>query len=326
MPASVQSVTWTDIANCTVAGTTLTKTGGATAWDAGAHSSQLIAGEGYAEFTLVSSLTPSKERIIGLTPFPTPGVDPDNTPYGVRMSGGGIRAYYGGIQSATLATAVQGDIIRLSVEIVSGYHRVKLYHNGVSLWTFALTVPFPFPLFLGAYLYTANATVETAEMYGVQTPVQFTDLSTTDTTSWLWLFGDGATSTDRNPTYTYDADGTYNVTLFATSSRGVSQITQSLTIAYGYPATWSAPTFQAQATAGADPQVMLRLSNDGGKTWISEVWRSAGKVGEYLRRVRWNRLGVARRRVFEVSVTDPVPWRLTGAYIESDASQEGKGA
>jgi hypothetical protein len=66
---------------------------------------------------------------------------------------------------------------------------------------------------------------------------------------------------------------------------------------------------------GEDPQVMLRMSNDGGKTWGSEVWRSAGKLGEYEQRVRWLRLGSGRRRVFEVAVSDPIPWRLTGAYL-----------
>jgi hypothetical protein len=65
------------------------------------------------------------------------------------------------------------------------------------------------------------------------------------------------------------------------------------------------------------PQIMLRLSNDGGRTWLSEEMRGSGRIGEYLTRVRWNRLGAARRRVFEVVCTDSIPWRLTGAYLES---------
>ena len=73
---------------------------------------------------------------------------------------------------------------------------------------------------------------------------------------------------------------------------------------------------------GVDPQVMLSLSNDGGKTFGPEMWRSMGKRGEYLTRVRWNRLGAARRRVFEVAVTDPVPWKLTGAYLESFSTEK----
>lgn len=73
---------------------------------------------------------------------------------------------------------------------------------------------------------------------------------------------------------------------------------------------------------GADPQVMMRMSNDGGKTFGNELWRSAGKIGEYSKRVRWNRCGQARRRVFEVAVTDPTPWRLTNAYLQ-DAQAKG---
>ena len=67
---------------------------------------------------------------------------------------------------------------------------------------------------------------------------------------------------------------------------------------------------------GDDPQVMLRLSNDGGRTWGNELWASAGKLGQYTTRAIWFRLGSARDRVFEVSVSDPIPWRLIGAYLD----------
>lgn len=74
---------------------------------------------------------------------------------------------------------------------------------------------------------------------------------------------------------------------------------------------------------GENPQVMLRMSDDGGKTWGTEKMRSAGKKGEYGKRVQWNRLGSARRRVFEVTVSDPIPWRLTGAYLRTSVMQGG---
>ena len=67
---------------------------------------------------------------------------------------------------------------------------------------------------------------------------------------------------------------------------------------------------------GNNPQVGLRYSNDGGKTWGPEIFRSAGKIGEYGTRVRWNRMGQGRRRVFEVVVSDPIPWKLTNAYLQ----------
>lgn len=38
--------------------------------------------------------------------------------------------------------------------------------------------------------------------------------------SYLWDFGDGSTSTDENPTYTYTSPGTYNVSLIVTDDKG----------------------------------------------------------------------------------------------------------
>ena len=44
-------------------------------------------------------------------------------------------------------------------------------------------------------------------------PVNFTDLSTGNITSWHWSFGDGTTSTDQNPVHTYEDTGYFNITL-----------------------------------------------------------------------------------------------------------------
>ncbi|MBN1248224.1 MAG: DUF11 domain-containing protein, partial [Anaerolineae bacterium] len=55
------------------------------------------------------------------------------------------------------------------------------------------------------------------------TTVDFTDASTTDGTgivSWAWDFDDGDTSTDQNPTHTFDAVDTYQVKLTVTDGCG----------------------------------------------------------------------------------------------------------
>jgi hypothetical protein len=60
------------------------------------------------------------------------------------------------------------------------------------------------------------------------------------------------------------------------------------------------------AVQGSNPLVYLRWSNDGGMSWSDYHEASCGKLGEYLQRVIWRRLGRARSRVFEVSGSDPI--------------------
>lgn len=68
-------------------------------------------------------------------------------------------------------------------------------------------------------------------------------------------------------------------------------------------------------TFGTDPTIMLQWSDDGGKTWSEEQWVSAGRQGQYAWRAIWRRLGKSRDRVWRVAVSDPVPWRITDAYV-----------
>jgi PKD repeat protein len=59
--------------------------------------------------------------------------------------------------------------------------------------------------------------------------VQFTDLSSGIPTSWSWTFTGGtpATSNAQNPTVTYAAAGSYNVTLVATNASGSKSLTKT---------------------------------------------------------------------------------------------------
>jgi gliding motility-associated-like protein len=56
--------------------------------------------------------------------------------------------------------------------------------------------------------------------------ITFTDQSTvvpgTTEAAWSWDFGDGQTSTDKNPTHAYTAVGTYHITLITTNNKGCS--------------------------------------------------------------------------------------------------------
>jgi hypothetical protein len=72
---------------------------------------------------------------------------------------------------------------------------------------------------------------------------------------------------------------------------------------------------------GADPQAMLRWSNDGGSTWSNEHWVTIGKIGKYKNRAIWRRLGWARDRVFEVVVTDPVNAVIISANLKASEGE-----
>ena len=72
---------------------------------------------------------------------------------------------------------------------------------------------------------------------------------------------------------------------------------------------------------GNDPQAMLRWSSDGGSTWSSEHWTTIGQMGKYTNRAIWRRLGTARDRIFEVTVSDPVKAVIVSANLKMTAGE-----
>lgn len=67
---------------------------------------------------------------------------------------------------------------------------------------------------------------------------------------------------------------------------------------------------------GSDPQAMLRISRDGGRTWGPSRQASFGKIGEFTKRCLWRRCGRGRDFTFEVSISDPVKVAIAGAAIK----------
>lgn len=84
------------------------------------------------------------------------------------------------------------------------------------------------------------------------------------------------------------------------------------------------PLFQLDAQVGVGlttgqgetPTVFLEISRDGGMTFGPPRPMSAGRLGEYRKRIQWTRNGRARNFVFRVYVSDPVTWNLLGAYLD----------
>lgn len=72
---------------------------------------------------------------------------------------------------------------------------------------------------------------------------------------------------------------------------------------------------------GSDPQVMLRVSIDGGHTFGSVQMRSLGAQGAYSKRAKWDMLGYGRDWVLDLTITDPVNAVLLGASAMFDNEQ-----
>lgn len=76
-------------------------------------------------------------------------------------------------------------------------------------------------------------------------------------------------------------------------------------------------------TQGDSPKGFLTWSDDGGKSWSNEYWGSFGKIGEYVVRMHWHRLGMSRDRMFRFVVSDPVKCVLIDARGDISARERG---
>ena len=85
--------------------------------------------------------------------------------------------------------------------------------------TIPTTEPTQVPLVAG---FTADPTSGPAPL-----PVQFTDASAGGATSWSWNFGDGGTSTERNPAHTYANEGIYTVKLTVKNAKDSDTVTKT---------------------------------------------------------------------------------------------------
>jgi hypothetical protein len=77
------------------------------------------------------------------------------------------------------------------------------------------------------------------------------------------------------------------------------------------------PGVGLQTGQGSLPQAMLKWSDDGGSTWSNEHWTTIGAVGQYKNRAIWRRLGHARDRIYEVTVSDPIKAVIISANLNA---------
>ena len=72
-----------------------------------------------------------------------------------------------------------------------------------------------------------------------------------------------------------------------------------------------------EAGSGPADMISLRWSDDRGHSYGNPVTQSAGGTGEYLTSLQWQRLGMARDRIFELSWTIGGFRALQGAFVDA---------
>lgn len=121
--------------------------------------------------------------------------------------------------------------------------------------------------------------------------VDFTDLST-GATAWFWDFGNSSTSTQQNPSQSYQTAGSYTVTLVITSSGGCSdtavavvtpeeQIMTPVAIPTGFTPNGDSKNDVLHVLGGPFSEVDFRIYNDWGNLVYSTTDPLGGWDGTY---------------------------------------------
>jgi len=112
-------------------------------------------------------------------------------------------------------------------------------------------------------LFTASPTAGDAPL-----TVVFSDQSTNNPTSWLWDFGDGNTSTEQNPSNTYNDAGTYGITLTVSNEYGTETLSEDDYISVNVVVAG----FSSNITGGTAPLAVIFTdeSKSNPTTWLWE--------------------------------------------------------
>ena len=127
--------------------------------------------------------------------------------------------------------------------------------------------------------------------------LQFTDESWGDPTSWAWDFGDGSTSDEQNPVYTYGSEGEYLVTLTIANDSCTSTYEEIVWVDsiigpgdceaqfFYYPACDSVPAgdlnYQFVDMSYGNPDTWAWDFGDGGTSGEQDPIHTFSEEGEY---------------------------------------------
>ncbi len=132
--------------------------------------------------------------------------------------GDGVSGYSPAETTTHLYTNFTKDPLILTVKLTT-----TSFYNCTDTYTMKIKVmPVPLPQF--------NAVPPTQIYNPSGNPVSFTNQTNDGTWSYLWKFGDGATSTAKDPSHTYTALGTYKVVLIVNNANCSDSISHEVRV------------------------------------------------------------------------------------------------
>lgn len=75
---------------------------------------------------------------------------------------------------------------------------------------------------------------------------------------------------------------------------------------------------ESGAAENINPEIFLDFSDDGGHTWSNQKTAFVGKIGNYLARVIWRRLGKTRDRVFRIVGSTATRVAIMRAFVSME--------
>lgn len=147
--------------------------------------------------------------------------------------------------------------------------------------------------------------------FGIPRSVQFIDQSTSvgSGTLYSWDFGDGETSSDKNPVHEYATGGTYTVTLTLTNSGKESELSKELELSSPIVGTWKLDSAALSTIDSFAVKYATKTSMEYGNSgaWDGQKWTLVADDGSgyvpYWSHVIFGGNYLGRKSLFAVEYT-----------------------
>jgi PKD repeat protein len=171
-----------------------------------------------------------------------------------------LKVYDGIDASAPLLLVASGFSAPLEVKATSGHMYVQFRSNNYNIYP-------GFEATWCSVLYSEPPPVANFSFNPINAPlldtVHFNDLSSLNAKTWIWNFGDGATSALKNPTHQYSSSGSYIVKLIATSCLASDSIAKTLTVQAPPNAIYTPTSLSVNLGCNDTANLNLNIQNSG---------------------------------------------------------------